>query len=185
MVRGDGHDRNASPGAAGSFLCLGPGWSSAANTPFRRHKTWVHEGGIATPFIVHWPAGIPARGELRANAVGHVIDVVPTVLSLTGGTWPPASPAPEPPGRDLTPTFATDRSLDRQSLWWYHEGNRAIRVADWKLVAARDQPWELYDLASDGAENHNLAAEQPEKVRELDQLWSHMVEQIRKDAVAQ
>ena len=62
MVRGEGHDPNAPPGSAASFLCLGPGWSSAANTPFRRHKTWVHEGGISTPLIVHWPQGIATPG---------------------------------------------------------------------------------------------------------------------------
>jgi arylsulfatase len=185
MVRGDGHDREASPGSAESYLCLGPGWSRAANTPFRRHKTWVHEGGIATPLVVHWPDGISARGELRTQAVGHVIDLTPTVLRLAGGKWPPDSPAPASPGRDLTPTFQGDHALDRQMLWWYHEGNRAIRVGDWKLVAARDEPWELYDLAADRAENHNLAAEQPEKVRELDSLWLETTEHIRKDAATE
>jgi arylsulfatase len=135
--------------------------------------------------VVHWPAGISARGELRTNAVGHVIDLAPTMLSLAGGDWPPPAPAPSSPGRDLTPTFQIDRSLDRQALWWYHEGHRAIRVADWKLVAARDDPWELYDLASDRAENHNLAVEQAKKVRELDRLWSGMAQQFRHDAAVE
>src|SRR4029077_748069 len=58
MVRGDGHDPQAAPGSAKTPLCLGPGFSSAANPPFRRHKTWVHEGGISTPLIAHWPRGI-------------------------------------------------------------------------------------------------------------------------------
>ncbi len=83
MVLGDGHDTEAAPGSADSYLCLGPGWSNASNTPFRRHKTWVHEGGICTPFIVHWPNGIAARGELRHDH-GHVIDLVPTILELAG-----------------------------------------------------------------------------------------------------
>ena len=73
MVRDDGHDQTAPAGSAGTHLCLGPGWSTVANTPFRRHKTWVHEGGISTPLIVHWPRGIAARGELRRDP-GHVID---------------------------------------------------------------------------------------------------------------
>ena len=85
MIRGDGHDPAAPPGSAGSFLCLGPGWSSAANTPLRLHKSWVHEGGISTPLIVQWPAGIKARGELRRNP-GHITDLVPTLLD-----WPAAS----------------------------------------------------------------------------------------------
>ena len=87
MIRGDGNDPAAAAGSADTFLCLGPGWSNAANTPFRRHKTWVHEGGIATPLIAHWPARIAAHGELR-QAVGHVIDVVPTIMKLADGTWP-------------------------------------------------------------------------------------------------
>ena len=99
MVRDDGHDPEAAPGSAATHLCLGPGWSTVANTPFRRHKTWVHEGGIATPLIVHWPRGIAARGELRHDP-GHVIDLVPTILEVAGArrstTWDgvPVPPAP-------------------------------------------------------------------------------------------
>jgi arylsulfatase len=182
MVRGDGHDRMAPFGSAESFICLGPGWSRAANTPFRRHKTWVHEGGIATPLIVQWPAGISARGELRSRAVGYVIDLAPTILQLAGGVWPEDSPAPRPPGRNLVATFDNDSVLDRRLLWWLHEGNRAIRVDNWKLVAARDEPWELYDLASDRAENHDLVSDHPEKVRELEKLWTDSAHQFRKDA---
>ena len=81
MVRGGGHDPQAPLGSAATYPCLGPGWSSVANTPFRRHKTWVHEGGISTPLIAHWPRGIAARGELR-HQPGHMIDIVPTVLEL-------------------------------------------------------------------------------------------------------
>ena len=172
MIRGDGHDPAAEPGSAKSFLCLGPGWSNAANTPFRRHKMWVHEGGIATPLIAHWPAGIAAHGEFR-HAVGHVIDLAPTIVQLAGGTWPPrnvAAPVP-PPGKDLSPTFERDATIKRDFLWWFHEGNRAIRRGDWKLVAAKNEPWELYDLAHDRAENDNLAAKDSDKVRELSSLW--------------
>jgi arylsulfatase len=173
MVRGDGHDASVPPGSADTFLCLGPGWSRAANTPFRRHKMWVHEGGIATPLIVHWPAGITAGGELR-RAVGHVIDLAPTILGLAGGAWPSefeGQQVPPQPGRDLASTFKNDADINRELLWWLHQGNRAIRVGDWKLVASRDGPWELYNLAEDRAENHNRAAEDPQRVRKLEQLW--------------
>jgi len=173
LVRGDGHDTSALPGSADTFFCLGPGWSRAANTPFRRHKQWVHEGGIATPLIVHWPAGIAARGELR-HAVAHVIDLVPTILHLAGGVWPAefaGRAIPPAPGRNLAPTFHEDVEIARDYLWWLHQENRAIRVDDWKLVASRDATWELYNLANDRAENHDLAAQHPEKVRELEQLW--------------
>ena len=87
MIRGDGHDKTAPPGSAKTFLCLGPPWASAANTPLRLHKSYVHEGGISTPLIVHWPRGISARGELRRDP-GHLIDLAPTVLELAGGPWP-------------------------------------------------------------------------------------------------
>ena len=84
MVRGDGHDPHAECGTGATFLSIGPGWSSLANTPFRRHKTWVHEGGISTPLIVHGPKGLVAKGEVR-HSPGHVIDLVPTVLAAAAG----------------------------------------------------------------------------------------------------
>ena len=174
MVRDDGHDPAAVPGSAASHLCLGPGWSTVANTPFRRHKTWVHEGGIATPLIVHWPRGIAARGQLRHDP-GHVIDLVPTVFEAIGAsrskTWD-GQPVPAPPGKSLVPAFARDGAVTRDDLYWEHEGNRAIRVGDWKLVAAgKTGPWELYDLANDRTETRDLARERPEKVRELARRW--------------
>jgi len=173
MVRHGGHDPLASPGCAATYLCLGPGFSSACNTPFRRHKTWVHEGGNSTPLIVHWPTGIAAKNELR-HTPAHVIDIVPTVLELAGvelerqsnGEWIPTAP-----GKSLVPAFAQDLTVQRDGLWWLHEGNRAIRVDEWKLVASKGDPWELYDLRSDRAEQHNLAAQLPDKVKELERAW--------------
>jgi arylsulfatase len=181
MVRDDGHDPSAEPGSAATHLCLGPGWSSAANTPFRRHKTWVHEGGISTPLIAHWPAGIAGRGELRQQ-VGHVIDLVPTALELAG-LQPARERAgvavPPLPGKSLVASFTRDNSVRRNYLWWLHEGNRALRAGDFKLVAAKDQPWELYDLSRDRGEMRNLAASSPEKVDELDSLWQQQFERCR------
>src|SRR5262245_35351301 len=160
MIRGDGHDPHAAPGSAATFLCLGPGWSSVSNTPFRRHKTWVHEGGISTPLIAHWPRGITAHGELR-HSPSHLIDIVPTVLELAGGQHPQVwnnQPVPAPPGRSLVPAFAIDGTVAHSDLWWFHDGHRAIRVGDWKIVAAgKDSAWELYDLSSDRSETKNLA----------------------------
>jgi arylsulfatase A-like enzyme len=175
MIRDDGHDPKAPAGSAGTHLCLGPGWSTVANTPFRRHKPWVHEGGIATPLIVHWPEGIPARDELRHDA-GHVIDIVPTILEVTGANHQQTADTrsiPASPGKSLVPAFARDGSLKHNDLWWEHEGNRAIRVGDWKLVAAKDSPWELYDLATDRTETRDLAAENPAKVLQLSKQWTN------------
>jgi len=181
MVRHGGHDPSAAPGSAATYLCLGPGFSSACNTPFRRHKTWVHEGGISTPLIVHWPRGITAKNELR-HTPGHVIDIAPTVLELAGVELSPNDSdesIPLLPGRSLIPAFKTDTTLPRDNLWWLHEGNRAIRVGDWKLVAARNAPWELYDLRTDRAEQHNLAPEMPEKVNELEEMWQRQTDSFR------
>jgi arylsulfatase len=181
MVRDDGHDPSAAPGSAATYLCLGPGWSTAANTPFRRHKTWVHEGGIATPLIAHWPKGIAARGDIRRTA-GHVIDLVPTILEIVGGErlahWN-GEPVPPAPGKSLAPAFAGDGAIDHRELWWLHEGNRAIRVGDWKLVAAKDDPWELYNLAVDRTESNNLASQHPGKVRDLESLWQKRMNEFR------
>jgi len=178
MVRHGGHDPQAAPGSAATYLCLGPGFSSASNTPFRRHKTWVHEGGISTPLVVHWPAGIQARGELRQTPA-HVIDIVPTLLDIVGIEKPTqwdGKTIPSAPGRSLVPAFHRDVTVEHDLLWWLHEGNRAIRVGDWKLVAAKDEPWELYDLRDDRAESHNLAQERLEKAKELEALWNRQLE---------
>ncbi|HEV3025398.1 MAG TPA: arylsulfatase [Pirellulales bacterium] len=186
MVRGDGHDPAAECGTGATFLCLGPGWSSLANTPFRRHKTWVHEGGISTPLIVHWPDRIARRAEVR-RAPGHVIDLVPTILEVAGvkplERWD-GEPVPAKPGRSLVPLFARDGVVERDFLWWLHEGNRALRVGDWKIVAAgNDSPWELCDLSSDRSESLNLAAENPAKVEELAAIWKRQLERFSAQAV--
>ena len=192
MVRDDGHDPEADPGSAATYLCLGPGWSTTANTPFRRHKTWVHEGGIATPLVVHWPRGIAARGELRHN-VGHVIDLVPTLLEVAGSEATryleqraasnQISRGPAFPGHSLVPVFAKDKTVARDYLWWSHEGNRALRVGDWKLVAAAEQPWELFDLSRDRTETSDLAAEHRDRVRDLEQLWTERMNEFRELAL--
>jgi arylsulfatase len=181
MVRGEGHDPQAPPGSRQTFLCLGPGWSSCANTPFRRHKTWVHEGGIATPWIVHWPAGIAAKGELRRQLV-HVIDVPPTVLELAGVTPPKehaGQPVPPMQGRSFGRALADASTPVHEELWWCHEGHRAVRVGDWKLVAAKDTPWELYDLATDRCETNNRAADEPARVAELETVWYRVANECR------
>ncbi len=173
IVRGRGHDQAAPVGSSKTYLGLGPGWSSAANTPFRKHKSWNHEGGIATPLIVHWQAGIEERGELRTSPV-HVIDILPTILDIVD-VQPPAAVAgrqmPPLPGLSLVPEFADDGAVKHEYLWWSHDGNRAIRMGNWKLVADRKSSWELYDLNSDPSEIENVAARYPDKVRELDKTW--------------
>jgi arylsulfatase len=183
IIRGDGHDLSAPAGSAKSYLSLGPGWSTAANTPFRLHKSWTHEGGISTPLIVHWPAGIAARGELR-HTPGHLVDVVPTLLELAGTTAPEQYGGERRPplaGRSLVPAFAADTTIPRDFLFFKHIGNRALRAGDWKIVAAGEKtPWELYNLASDRSETVNRAAEHPEIVSRLAAIWDRQDEEYRR-----
>jgi len=189
LVRGDGHDQRAPPGSAASFLCLGPGWASASNAPFRRHKIWVHEGGIATPCILNWPARIRAGGKLR-HAPAHVIDFVPTVLELAG-LPPPAEwhgqSRPALPGRSLVPLFRRDAAIPREALYWHHEGNRALRVGDWKLVSERENnaQWELYDLRRDRIEANDLAARRPDRVRQMAAQWEQLDAAFRRQGGAE
>jgi len=181
MVRDDGHDPDAAPGSAATYLCLGPGWSTTSNTPFRRHKTWTHEGGIATPLIVSWPKGIAERGGSRKTPA-HVVDVVPTLLALAGISAPEKIDeieVPPKPGRDLRPAFAAERRIERDALWWFHDGHRAIRVGDWKLVAAKGEPWELYDLSKDRAEANDLSSGEPDRVAVMERAWDQLLERAR------
>ena len=185
IIRGDRHNPAAAPGSWRSYLCLGPGWSTAANTPFRLHKSWVHEGGIASPLIVHWSAGIRTGGGLRRNP-GHFVDLLPTIVELAGGkvsdTWK-GKPVPPLAGRSLAPALAKDESVPHEYIYFHHSGNRAIRVGDWKLVSAgRKGPWELYDLRTDRCESKDLAARHPDKARDLAALWERCEKRFRRMA---
>ena len=184
MVRADGHDSHAPHGSGPTYLCLGPGWSTSCNTPFRKHKTWVHEGGIATPLIVHWPAGFAAKGELRNNP-GHVVDFMPTLLEVAG-VEPPATWAdqerPNAPGESLWPVFSEDQTVKHEYLWWHHDGHKALRKGGWKLVATKDGPWELYKLETDRTEMIDMADEKPELVAELSALWEQKYAVFKKQA---
>jgi len=185
IIRGDGHDPEAPMGSADSYLCLGPGWATAANTPFKLHKHWNHEGGISSPLIAHWPNGIAAAGELR-HTVSHFIDIVPTVLELAGLDLSKSGDdegAPPRPGRSLVPVFTADCPLDRDCLWWCHASHRALRMGDWKLVAKNypKGPWELYDMATDRCEMKDLASTHPKKVEEMAARWERIADGFRRD----
>lgn len=183
LIRGDMNDKSASPGSAGSYLCLGPGWSTACNTPFRRHKTWVNEGGISTPLIVHWPVGISARGELRRQ-VGHVIDLVPTCMELAGIDEQPSSDdAPPLPGHSLAAAIREDEAVDRDYVFFHHQGSRALRMGNWKIVNDKnEETWQLYNLENDRAESQDLAELQPDRVREMSNKWQSLEQQFRRQA---
>jgi arylsulfatase A-like enzyme len=170
LIRGDGHDSSAPPGSARTHLGLGPGWASNSNAPFRLHKSWVNEGGISSPLIVHWPKGIHARNQLRRDPC-HFVDILPTMVDLAGGK-PEIVATPGLAGRSIAPAFAKDGTVTRDFLYFNHNHNRAIRKDDWKLIATGDNgPWELYDLAKDRSEQKNLVAAHPDIAARLSARW--------------
>lgn len=159
------------PGGPDTYASYGPAWANAGNTPYRRYKKWMHEGGIATPMIAHWPAVIES-GQISGH-VGHIIDFMPTFLEMAGGTYPEilnGNQLTPLEGLSLLPLFRGDEQPEHDALFWEHLGFRAVRQGDWKLVSQGDE-WELYDLKNDRTELNNLAPEFPEKVKQLAGMW--------------
>jgi arylsulfatase A-like enzyme len=163
------------PGPADTYVAYGRGWANVSNTPFREYKHWTHEGGISTPLIAHWPAGIQRdRAGQFERQPGHLIDIMATCVDLAGAKYPEqvAGQAIKPrEGVSLRPAFNGEPLSRSQPLFWEHESNRAVREGDWKLVAKEGQPWELYNLANDRTESHDLAASEPSRVRDLAAKW--------------
>jgi len=168
------------PTAASSNWFCGESWAFLQNVPFRKYKHLNHEGGIATPLIAHWPAGIAARGQWR-HTPGHLIDILPTCLDLAGGEFPrerQGKPTLPPEGSSLVPVFAGE-PIARGPLYWEHEGNAAVREGDLKLVRlGGNGPWELYDLAADRTEQHDLAATRPADAARLAGMWQARAERV-------
>lgn len=172
--------RDVMAGPADTYLSYMKEWANVSNTPFRKFKHYVHEGGVATPLIVHWPVGINAHGEIRQQT-GHEMDIMPTILDAAHVKYPvvyrqhtiiPCE------GISLVPSF-TNQPLQRDAIYWEHEMNRAVRMGKWKLVSEanlRDRnytsaPWELYDMETDRSEMYNLAGKYPELVKKMSRMW--------------
>jgi arylsulfatase len=157
------------PGPADTYASYGVGWANVSNAPFRLYKRWVHEGGIATPLVVHWP-----NGNLRDGGVAHAMfqltDVLPTILDAIGSDVPS-----ELGGRSMLPALRGG-SVDPRPLFWEHTGNAAVRLGDWKLVRAFGGEWELYSMELDRTELNDVAARHPEVVLELAARWDDWAE---------
>ena len=175
------------PGGPDTYTAYGKGWAYYSNTPFREYKMWVHEGGIATPLIVHWPAGIKGKGVER-QVPGQLMDIMATCVDVADATYPAmrnGKPIYPMQGISLAPSFDNDIHPDRY-LFWEHQFNKAIRKGQWKLVykstrREKDmnlptpyQDWELFDMEKDRTETHNLASSNPQLVKELADAWERI-----------
>ena len=153
-------------GKPGTFHSVGSGWANASNTPWRLYKHFNHEGGISSPGIVHWPQGIKVAGGTINHDPAHIIDLLPTAIAASGARYQGGLSLP---GSDLISHI--NQGAKQRTLYFEHQGNRAVRSGRWKLVALDDQPWELYDFSSDRTEMIDLAQRYPERVRQMAAQW--------------
>jgi arylsulfatase len=167
-------------GSDKSFESYRTNWANLSNTPFRLYKTRVHEGGVHTPFIVSWPGHTASNGSIINNAPAHLIDLMPTFLEAAGADYPSnhmGNAIHALNGVSIVPVFK-NKPLPSRILYWEHEGNKAIRSEEWKMVSKSqgtvpyEGPWELYNISNDKTELNNLASKYPDKVKELEEKWN-------------
>jgi len=170
----DGKLNDAKKGEGQSAWC-GESWATLQNTPFRYFKHFEHEGGIATPLVAHWPAGITKGGALCRERA-HIIDIMATCVDLSGARYPTAfngKPILPMEGKSLSAAFNGGK-VGHEALYWEHSGQAAMLEGDWKIVCtkmAKTGDWELYNLTKDRTELHDLAASQPARVKEMSAKW--------------
>ena len=153
-------------GTPGTFHSVGSGWANAGNTPWRMYKHFVHEGGIASPGIVHWPDGLKVKAGAIIHDPSHIIDLLPTAIAVSGAEYTSTLSLP---GVDLINQLNNGGA--ERTLFFEHQGHRAVREGNWKLVAFDDKPWELYDFSVDRAELNDLSKTHPEKVKIMEAAW--------------
>ncbi|KAA6438261.1 arylsulfatase [Dyadobacter flavalbus] len=171
--------KNGTPGSVASIDSYYPEWGNVSNTPFRLFKKNTHEGGIASPFIAWFPKLI--KGGTYSDQTSHLIDILPTFLDLAKVTYPlnfHGKTLIPNEGKSLLETFRNPGQSAERTLFWEHEGSRAVRKGKWKLVSEIHQPWELYNLETDRTETQDLAKKHPERVKELEKeflMWAQKV----------
>ncbi len=172
-----GNTPEITPGPADTFASYDLPWANASNTPFRRYKRWTHEGGISTPFILSWPARIGQAGVVHEPV--HLIDIAPTCLAAASASYPSQmNGADTTPleGESLLPVIEDREWAREQPIFWEHEGSRAVRIGQWKLVAEIGGDWELYDMVQDRTELHDLAGRERERARTMARLYDEWAE---------
>ena len=163
LHRGKQFDRMGDPD---TYHSAGSGWANVSNTPWRLYKHYTHEGGVASPCVIHWPNGLQRKGEID-HRPAHIIDLMPTVNEIAATTY---SGDIKLPGESLVPMFHGAAPHSR-TLYFEHESNRAVLAGTWKLVALKQQKWELYDVRQDRTELRNLASAHPDIVKQLTAKW--------------
>lgn len=163
-----GNDPTVMPGPENTYQSYGKAWANLSNSPFRLYKHWIHEGGISTPLIAHWPAGIAERDVVR-HTPGYLPDIMATIVEATGAQYPGTFQGRQVDpleGHSLLPALQ-GATGERPPMFWEHEGNAAVRIGKWKLVRAYPGTWELYDLDRDRTELNDIAAQHPERVKDM------------------
>jgi arylsulfatase len=173
-----GNTSDRMPGGEDTFMSYDLPWANASNTPFRLYKHWVHEGGIATPLIAHWPAGIKHPDRI-AHRPSHVIDIMATCLDVADVSYPAEyrerriTPLE---GESLLPVLTEATDHRDTPIFWEHEGNRAVRLGDWKLVSKHRKPWEMYLMSEDRTELNDLSGVEPERVKAMEAMYNEWAE---------
>ncbi len=167
-------DRPSGPETTYDYI--GKYWANVANTPFQFWKAYMNEGGTCTPMIAHWPAGIHDQAGSINTHPGHIVDIMATCLELSDREATSDQPEVSIEGESLVPLFETGTRHREKPLFFEHFNRKALRLGDWKIVAQREQPWELYDLQEDRTEKHNVVKEYPELAERLSQVWDSLAQ---------
>ncbi|NQU24604.1 MAG: arylsulfatase, partial [Candidatus Nealsonbacteria bacterium] len=171
VVVGDHYDvPNGGPLTYGS---VGHNWANAQNTPLRRYKSNVHEGGACTPCIMHWPAGMKHRGAITLQR-GHVVDMMATCIELAGAEYPKqfnGKPISPHESLSLVPVITGGKQPHDHAYYFNHSGTHAVIRGDWKVIRERNGPWHLYNLTENRTETENRADANPQLVEQLTALW--------------
>jgi len=184
-----GNDPSVMPGPDRTYQSYGRAWANLSNSPFQLYKHWIHEGGISTPLIMHWPDGPGERNVVR-HTPGYLPDIMATILDVTGTAYPDqwnGQPIAPLEGTSLLPVLNRELA-SRPPMFWEHEGNAAVRIGKWKLVRKYPDPWELYDMELDRTELNDLSARTPERVQDMVaqyQAWADRCGVIPKERIDQ